>query len=334
MEDYPSSVTKKCHETISKQMNKSFVVIKDKDIGIFIHIKYENKDIYAILINNYINNEDYKDTKINIKNEQIELEDIIYKNKEDNISIIKLKQKNNKINYIEIDDKLNEEYNNKESIYIIQYKNINNILISYGIIKDINNNKLIYNGNINSKYKFSPIFNLSNNKLIGIHNNNYKKNFKKGIFLKRHINEFIKRDKYPNNIQYKYNTDINEIHILIKIDKEDINKKVYFFDNGNEDNLPENYNRDNLKELNELNTKLYINYKNYEYKKYFYPEKEGEYEIVIKFNNVLKECSYMFAGCENIININFISFNTKNITKMEYMFYGCKNLKKLKVFLN
>ncbi len=147
MEDQLSSVTKKCHETISKQMNNSFVIFNEKEIGIFIHINYENKDIYAILINNYINNEDYKDTKdikINNKNIIIELEDVIYKNKEDNISIIKLKQKNNKINYIEIDDILNEEniYNNKESIYIIQYNNINNILISYGLIKEINNNKL------------------------------------------------------------------------------------------------------------------------------------------------------------------------------------------------
>ena len=78
MEDYPSSVTKKCHETILKQMNNSFIVINEKDIGIFIHINYENKEIYAILINNYINNEDYKDVKnvkINYENEKIEFED-------------------------------------------------------------------------------------------------------------------------------------------------------------------------------------------------------------------------------------------------------------------
>ena len=94
MEDYPSSVTKKCHEIILKQMNKSFGIINEKEIVIFIHINYENKDIYAILINNYINNDDYKDTKkinINNKDEKLEFEDIIYKNKKDNISIIKSK---------------------------------------------------------------------------------------------------------------------------------------------------------------------------------------------------------------------------------------------------
>ena len=91
MEDYPNSVTKKCHETISKQMNNSFVIFNEKEIGIFIHINYENKDIYALLINNYIKNEDNKDTKeikINDNNEKIELENIIYKNINNNISII------------------------------------------------------------------------------------------------------------------------------------------------------------------------------------------------------------------------------------------------------
>ena len=339
MEDQPRSVTKKCHETISEQMNNSFCIIKEKDIGIFINIKYENRDIYAILINNIIKNEDYKDIKnikVNGKDKMIEFEDIIYKNEEDEISIIKLKQKYNEINYIEIDDKLNEGemYYNKESIYIINYNDINNIFISYGLIKGINNNKIKYTGNINTKYKLSPIF-LYNNKLIGIHNND-NKYIKKGIFLKRNINEFINRVKYPNRIINKYNRinkNINEINLTIKIEKEDINKKIYFLDNeyGPIENGKwiEYYKHDNLKELNELNTDIYINKKKYEYKKYFKPEKEGEYEINIKFNIDLVDCSYMFAGCKNIININFKSFNTKNIMNMKYMFYGCTKLNKI-----
>ena len=116
MKDYPSSVTKQCHETISYQMDNLFYLINGKDLGIFIHIKHEDKDIYALLINKYIKNEEFKYTiKINNENKKIKLEDIMYKNKEDNISIIKLKQKDNEINYIEIDDILLEEemyYNN------------------------------------------------------------------------------------------------------------------------------------------------------------------------------------------------------------------------------
>ena len=146
MEDQPSSVTKKCHETILDQMNYSFCRINANDIWIFIHIKYENKDTYATLINNYIKNDDYNDIKnikVNCKDIMVEFEDIIYKNKEDKISIIKLKQKYKKINYIEIDDKLNEGdiYYNNETIYIINYNDTNNIFVSYGVIKEINNNK-------------------------------------------------------------------------------------------------------------------------------------------------------------------------------------------------
>ena len=40
----------------------------------------------------------------------------------------------------------------------------------------------------------------------------------------------------------------------------------------------------------------------------------------------------MFAGCKNIIKINFISFNTRYITNMKYMFYGCRNLQSINLF--
>ena len=42
----------------------------------------------------------------------------------------------------------------------------------------------------------------------------------------------------------------------------------------------------------------------------------------------------MFAGCQNIININFISFNIKNVTNMGEMFYGCKSLNNLEGISN
>ena len=52
----------------------------------------------------------------------------------------------------------------------------------------------------------------------------------------------------------------NEIDILIKIYKEDINKEIYFLNN--------NF-IDNNKFLNESNTELYINERLYKFKNYF-----------------------------------------------------------------
>ena len=59
----------------------------------------------------------------------------------------------------------------------------------------------------------------------------------------------------------------------IKIEKEDIKKEIYFLDNTNdkyhEGNEWIKHYHDNLKELNEYNTELYINNEKMKYKKYF-----------------------------------------------------------------
>ena len=81
--------------------------------------------------------------------------------------------------------------------------------------------------------------------------------------------------------------------------------------------------------MNELNTKLYIDSKEYSYKKYFKFGKEGKYEIKIKFSIKLKDCSYMFEGCKNIISIDLTNFKSEDIENMEYMFFNCKNLRNI-----
>jgi surface protein len=40
--------------------------------------------------------------------------------------------------------------------------------------------------------------------------------------------------------------------------------------------------------------------------------------------------SYMFYGCESLINLDLSNFYTYNLNNMSYIFYGCKSLK----FLN
>ena len=116
------------------------------------------------------------------------------------------------------------------------------------------------------------------------------------------------------------------------MNKEDINKKIYFLDNEYEIDDVYFSNHNNLEELNENNTELYIDTIKEKYQKYFIPENEREYNIKLKININLKNCGFMFAGCKNIIKINFIKFNTKYILNMKYMFYGCINLKNINLF--
>ena len=323
MNDYPKPVTFQCAEKLLYHMNNSLYKIVENNnefqICFFCHIKYKNENIPVIVANGIINK---NKIKISINNEikAVEFENVKYINKDHNLSIIQIKNnKDNKINFLDIDDNLyqkNSELNfNNETIYNIIYNNENDISVSYGVIKEINISEIVYLSNLNSLNKYSYIFNLSNNKLLGIHQTN-SKYYKKGFFFKFIINKFINEYKHPKN----------EINIEVKIDKEDIEKDIYFI--GKSDFIDEDGIKHNNDYLNKLNTELFINDKKYDYKKYFKPEKEGKYNIkLLIFNINLTDCSYMFAECQNIISINFFPFNTRYAINMKYMFNECKSLR-------
>ena len=327
MEEYPKPATKQSIENIFRQMNCSFYKIIEKDKTFtncfFTHIKYKKEKIPVIIINNFGEYNHKIEISINNKNEIIELSDIKYINKNYNLTIIKIKEnKKDNIQFLEIDeniyDKESEIYYIKDSIYVIHYIQ-NDILVSFGIINNISKNKITYISSKLSYSKGSPILNLSNNKLIGLcmNNSNF---YSKGIYFYEIIQEFIQEYKAW---QFSKNK-TNEIDIIVKINKDEINKKIYFLDND-ESQIPYH---NNLKELNDLNTELYVNNKKCKYEKYIISGKEGEYNIKLKFNMNLTDCSYMFLNCTNILNINFISFNTKNVVSMRSMFNGC-NLKEI-----
>ena len=339
MEEYPQPASMKCIWKISDQMSNSFCKINEYDIGFFCHIKYYDEKIPVMIINNYIRDKDYNGTIeviMNNKPKKIELGNVRYKNKEHNISILEIKEnKNEKYNFIEIDDKIYSKdsymYYNNESIYILQMNNINNIFVSYGVIEEIIDTKISYIANLYHKSNFSLIFNL-NNKLIGIGGYNYRQELNNiGIYFNEIINDFINQYRYNRSNSYKNFR--FEINLSIEINKEDINHKIYFLDNYKyQDKKNIKHFGEKLKALNELIEEFYINNIKCEFKNYFIPSKEGLFDIKMKFNTNLIDCSYMFAGCENIISINFISINTKNITDMKYMFYGCRNLRQINLF--
>ena len=268
-------ITKQNTKKILEQMENNFYRIKTNEgkigIGFFCNIKIKNKynpvlitDMDLIFENNH------KEIEIFINNvyKKIEIGDSIHKIKECNIIIIEIKiNQDIKINYLEIDDLLYKNevelyYYYNEPIYLIYCNNLENISVSYDIIRDINNIELTYQNKIKSNYKYSLIFNLSNNKLIGI-----KKNISnnKGIFFNSIINRFIRKSEIIKN---------NEIEIIIKIDKtEDIGNQIYFLSNNYYDIEKNKYIlcHEKLKELNTDNVEMYINKNKYEYNKFFIP---------------------------------------------------------------
>ena len=179
----------------------------------------------------------------------------------------------------------------------------------------------------------------------------------------------IKKTKIETNLKCplnEINKMKNEITMKIEISEWDVNKKIYFLGNDSDyskitkfrDNFRDYFIKhwlddydseyydseyyevdedrdeievchDNLKELNELNVELYINNIKNEYKKYFIPEKEGIYTIKLTFNIYIKDCSFMFYNCTNLIDIDLSSFNISNVKDMSFMFYNCHRIKSI-----
>ena len=322
---YPKLLTKTGLKIILEQMTYSICRInkgeRNNEIGYFIYIKYKNKKIPVLMTKyNIINND--KDNILNViinnKTKIIKLGKARCLSEKYDLALIEIEENiEDELKFIEIDDKIfNNDLENdyyKKPIYLIQ-DNKKDILVSFGIIEAIIKTDLKYSCYTNSNFRGLTIFDLENNKIIGIHQN--QSNYNKGVLIKKIIKDF--KVIYTNLISNKLK---NEINLIINIDKSEINKEIYFMDNY------DNYHN-NLKELNDSNTELYINNQKYKYSKYFITKNEGKYNIKLKFNTNVKDCSYMFANCKTIEDINLLDFDTNNIINMKYMFYGC-NIKEI-----
>ena len=86
---------------------------------------------------------------------------------------------------------------------------------------------------------------------------------------------------------------------------------------------------DFLTELNESNTKVYINGNEIKYNKFFIPKVEGIYDIKIVINIKMKNCSFMFSDCGNITEIDLSSFDASEATDISHMFYECYLLRSI-----
>ncbi len=359
LENFPSPVTIEKTSIILEQMKKCICKIsnrKGRGTGFFCLIPFQKKKLTVLMTNNHVIDEEIikenstisvtinndKETKnIEIKKKKI------YTSKEYDTTIIEImKEKDNINDFLDLDENLiNGNFNLiKENIYIIHYpKNLyeQEASVSYGILY-----KLEDKYNINHLCSTchgssgSPIIKMSNNKVIGIHNQASKNNdnnselhkncikldFNYGKVLKAPIIEFLEKYGY---IKKKSNI----IDLTIKIEKKDIDKEIYFLDNNNgcyDENNVKRYH-DYLKELNENNVNLYIDDKKYNYQKYFIFNKEGEHYIKLELQTKIKDCSFMFFGCKNIISIDLSSFDSSETTNMSGMFSCCHNLTSLNI---
>jgi len=210
--------------------------------------------------------------------------------------------------------------------------NINHIINILNIVKDAINTYYKLEEYIINKYNqkernYEILYNI--NEIIN--NNN---NIINDINIINNDNNILNKFNNVFNIYKNFN---NEIQLTVKVEKDDINRQIYFLDNSNNryniNGKLEEHHHDFLKELNESNVELYIDDKKYNYQKYFIPEKEGLYNILLKFNILMTDCSFMFYNCNNIINLDLSSFNSKNVTNMFLMFADCRNITSLDLSL-
>jgi len=123
----------------------------------------------------------------------------------------------------------------------------------------------------------------------------------------------------------------NEIKITLRIRNIDIKrgKNIYFL----ESDLMRNFGEpehNNINELNDTNTEIYIDNKKTSFTK-FIPStfQAKDYEIRIIFKNKMIDCSYLFRGCTNIISIDLSSFDSSNVVDMKHMFSICSLMEKI-----
>ena len=246
IEDYPMPITLESTEIISTQMKSSVCKIYldngYKVTGFFCKIPFpDDNNLKPFLVtNNHAIDESYlendKNFDITINNDKIKKKLIIgnritYTSKIYDTTIIEIyEDKDNIKDFLQLDFNINEDnfsnnYINK-SIYTLHYPKLEDIRVSYGIIKSIdlsNNYSMHHLCSTDNGSSGSPILNAKTNKLIGIHkgsSNNY--NFNKGTLLFYPFKEFISQK----------NTEIVEAIKRIKEEFNEINNTALYFLNS------------------------------------------------------------------------------------------------------
>ena len=302
--DYLNIVMEYCGDTdlkqfIEKQQSKNELIEEELIKDFILQICNGLKEIH----NNGIIHRDLTPDNIFIgKNNKIKIGDFSISKILTKSTLLSVKQ-SGKYRYFAPEFELERKFNNKTDIYSLG-------CIIYELFT------------LNEYYIDKKI----NEKDCKIDSDNYNKKWQEVIELLLNKNYKLRPDiEEVLNIIKKIETKKkNKIKLSLKVDNIDINNEVNFLTHFEK---IENFKP--LNELNESNTEIYINETPLKFRRSFKPEKEGIYSIAIKFRYPIKDCSYMFCGCDNIISIDLSSFDTKNIINMKNMFMFCINLKSI-----
>ena len=358
----PEPVSFKATATILSQMNNCVCRIyinNCEGTGFFTKIPYKSKLLPVLITNNHIINQDdilnnnyfsiYLNNDKKIKRIQLNNNRLIYTNEKLDITIIEIKDNdiiNNK--YLELDNEIMNYFNlNKEedlnylsdiysnnSIYLINYPDYKNIVVSYGQPPNFSESEIFHKCTTKKGSSGSPILLINNQKLIGIHYGSSEQyDFNKGRLLIYAIIEF---EKIKNNLllidkEGKY-ININEKnnYIIAEFDIKEDNENIRIF-NSYEKCYREHifivYKKEyeNEEEIKN-NCEIYINDELIPFS-YFHNNKKGKYKIKYNFKDNIKNMNYMFCGCSSLTNIDLSNFNSNNAINMSCMFFGCTSLK-------
>ena len=315
---------------------------------------YNNNNINNIMYNYYNSDDSYIKNLLNDKDEiheeliKKEEEERKYKMENPDIEILKSENTESRNMIKKLTEEVEKLKSKSSEKYICKIKTDEEK--GYGFLFYIPNPVLAIPGNILKKEDIGTgkeiTLSFNNDKIIKVIKMNENRNInivdrldgKEVNIITIELNEnedglekqkFFNLDSLGRAIK-EYFKNKNEIIITLNVDEKDINKDIYFLDNTNgvyiEDGEDIKHIHDNLQELNANNTKLYINNENKDFKKYFNPKEKGVYEIKLDFKIKLKNCSYMFCGCNNITKIDLSFFNAQDVTDMKHMFANCTSL--------
>ena len=199
--------------------------------GFFCNLPYKSKLIPFLITNNHIiNSEDIdnkKDIKISInngkefKNIRIDETRIVLTNKDLDFTLIEIKQKKDNIDItkcFEIDKNYNieEEYLKeiyaKKSVYVIHYPQDDNVVVSFGLISQINEKEINHLCSTENGSSGAPILSLKTFNVIGVHYGfKNQRNYNLGTFIKSIIKELNNYNQISVNNQNIINEDINDL---------------------------------------------------------------------------------------------------------------------------